>query len=32
MIPFLLMVDVDVGKQYYADYILVTLFKLIFIF
>ena len=32
MIPFRLMVDVDMRKQYYADYILVTLFKLIFIF
>ena len=30
MTPFRLMVDVDVRKQYYADYILVTLFKLIF--
>ena len=32
MIPFRLMVDVDMRKQYYADYILVTLFKIIFIF
>ena len=26
MIPFRFMVDVDVRKQYYADYILVVLF------
>ena len=26
MIPFRLMVDVDMRKQYYADYVLVTLF------
>ena len=32
MIPIRLMVDVDARKQYYADYILVTLFYLIFIF
>ena len=32
MTPFRLMVDVDVRKQHYADYILVTLFKLTFIF
>ena len=32
MIPFRPMVDVNVRKQYYADYILVTLSKLIFIF
>ena len=32
MTPFRVMVNVDVRKQYYADYILVILFKLIFIF
>ena len=32
MIPFGLLVDVSVRKLYYADYILVTLFKLIFIY
>ena len=32
MISFHLMVDVAVRKQYYVDYILVTLFRLIFIY